>query len=183
MRACCPADWLPLCCLCRLHAAAVWSLSSVPQLFVCFFLFLFFVGWVLPVLDVMSPHSNISVNQPLPVVLLEHFVLASPSHVVSFVTKCANTFQPVAFAARFLCECCLPKERSTFPLLTLSLCRWMSCSSPGCLPLTPPANRQLLLHTADSWRAKRCLSFPSDICTAQTFTTGVNQLIQIQFMS
>lgn len=175
MRACCPADWLPQCCLCRLHAAAVWSLCSVPQLFVCLFLFLSFAGWVLPVLDVMSPHSNISVNQPLPVVLLEHFVLASPSHVVSFVTKCANAFQPVPFSARFLCECCLPKERRPFPLLTLSLCRWMSCSSPCCLPLTPTANHQLLLHTADSWRAKRCLT--------RTFTTGVNHLIQIQFMS
>lgn len=101
-----------------------------------------------------------------------------------FRNKVCKCFSAGSFFSPFSVRMLPPeKERSPFPLLTLSLCRWMSCSSPGCLPLTPTANHQLLLHTADSWRAKRCLTFPSDICTARTFTTGVNHLIQIQFMS
>lgn len=68
----------------------------------------------------------------------------SVSHVqpepISFITECKYWCSVVCnklLLSTFLCESCLPKETMPVPLLTLSLCLWMSRFSPGCLPLTP----------------------------------------------
>lgn len=153
MRACCPADWLPLCCLCQLHAAAVWSLCSVAPIvfFVCFFFVLFCcgVGFARPGCFVSAQqHLSVSATSCCPSGAFCPRV--SVSRYV-FRNKCANTSQLVHFSARFLCECCLPSKQSPFHSLTLSLCCWMSCSSPGCLPLIKKTKLSWSATLDDFW--------------------------------
>lgn len=160
MRVCCPADWLPLCCLCRLHAAAVLSLCSVPHLLL-YLLFVFVCpSWMLCQCTATSQR-------------ISHFLLSLRSIPSSRLSRClfrnkeGKRFSGGCFFSTFSLRMLPPPERSLFPVLTLSLCRGMSRSSPGCFPLTPTANHhQLLLHTAHIWRAKRCSTSPSDICAA-----------------
>lgn len=160
---------------CRLHAAAVSSLCLVPHLLLFFFLLIcLFVFWGGFYPSWMLCHCT-ATSQRISHFLLSFWSISSSRLLVSRClshNKVRKCFSDGCFFSVFSVRMLPPPERSLFPVLTLSLCPWMSCSSPGCLPLTPTTNHQLLLHTADSWRAKRCLTSSSDICTALTFTTG-----------
>lgn len=165
---CCPADWLPLCCfvgfvllLCGLCAQPSPCLQCFRQ------------GFAKSLSQMLCQCTSTcqwtSPNHPFMLSFGTFLPNVSVSHVqpkpISFITECKYWCSVVynkLLLSPFLCESCLPKETTPVPLLTLSLCLWMSRFSPGCLPLTPrlfpTPIAPLLLSTTDFWRSKRCLA-------------------------